>query len=66
MPRVLKRGQEVATFPTRAECIVFCMSQPNYLVFDHHNRRRNQLLPGVKIEGKDYEEEQHGRDNIRL
>lgn len=56
MPRVTRYGATIATFPTRADCIVFCFSQN--LVYDHHSRLRNQFLPGVKVEGEDYEEEQ--------
>ena len=27
------------------------------LVRDQHSRKRNTLLPGIKVEGEDYEEE---------
>lgn len=55
MPKVLRDGVELATFPTRAACLVFVFEQQ--LVYDQHSRMRNRLLPGVKIVGNDYEEE---------
>lgn len=56
MPIVSRQGVQIATFPTRAECFLFIFAQGN-LTYDQHSRKRNQLLPGVKVEGKDYEEE---------
>lgn len=58
MPAIVRNGSQVVSFPTRAECLVFAFARPGQLVFDQHSRRRNQLIPGVEIVGKDYEEEQ--------
>lgn len=55
MPKITRNGKIIFEAPTRAECYVAVFSFN--LVFDQHSRRRNQLLPGVKIVGKDYEEE---------
>ena len=55
MPKVVRNGIDLASFPTRADCLVFVFEQN--LVYDQHSRMRNRLLPGVKIVGKDYEEE---------
>lgn len=64
MPKVVRNGVELATFPTRAECLVFVFEQ--HLVYDSHSRMRNRLLPGVKVVGKDYEEEQDATDWQRM
>lgn len=44
-------GIKIGEFRTRAETIVYCFSQD--LVYDRFSRKRNQLLPGVNIEGSD-------------
>jgi len=51
--KLVVKGQVVDTFPTRALAIVACFNRN--LVFDRHSRRRNQLLPWVKIVGHDEE-----------
>lgn len=51
MQSLMVRGVKVDEFPTRAQAIVACFARN--LVFDSHSRRRNQLLPWVKIEGVD-------------
>lgn len=53
MQRLIVRGQIIEEFPTRAKAIVACFARG--LIFDNHSRRRNQLLPWVKIEGTDEE-----------
>lgn len=50
MPELLRDGNVIATFPTRADCIVEAFRLR--LVYDY-GRKRNSLLPGVKIEGED-------------
>lgn len=49
--KLIVKGQIVDTFPTRALALVAVFERG--LVFDRHSRRRNQLLPWVKIEGTD-------------
>jgi len=53
MQKLIVKGQTVGEFQTRAQAIVECFTRG--LVFDNHSRRRNQLLPWVKIEGTDEE-----------
>lgn len=50
MPDLVKGGATIATFPTRAECIVEAFRLK--LVYDY-GRRRNSFLPGVKVVGED-------------
>jgi len=47
--KLVVRGVVVDEFKTRAQAIVAAFDRR--LVFDIHSRRRNQLLPWVKIEG---------------
>ena len=54
MQRLLVRGELQGEFKTRADAIVACFERS--LVYDSHSRKRNQLLPWVKIEGTDEEE----------
>lgn len=51
MPNLVRDGSVLATFPTRADCIVEAFRLR--LVYDY-GRKRNSLLPGVKIEGEDH------------
>jgi len=51
MQKLIVRGIQQGEFKTRAEAIVVCFERG--LVYDQHSRRRNQLLPWVKIEGTD-------------
>lgn len=51
MQKLTYNGELVGEYHTRAECIVVCFE--NNLVYDSHSRKRNQLLPGVKIDGTD-------------
>lgn len=56
MPKITRFGRLIAEFPTRAQCLVFIFEQG--LVYDQHSRQRNRLLPGVKVEGQDYDSEE--------
>lgn len=52
MQQLIVRGEVVGEFHTRAEAIVECFERG--LVYDQHARkRRNNLLPWVKIDGTD-------------
>ncbi len=51
MQKLIKDGIVVGEFQTRAEAIVTAFELN--LVHDRHSRKRNTLLPNVKIEGKD-------------
>lgn len=53
MQKLVVRGKVIEEFPTRALAIVACFERG--LVHDSHSRKRNQLLPWVKIEGEDEE-----------
>jgi hypothetical protein len=55
MPKLTKNGVTVYEADTRADCIVAAFRLN--CVYDQHSRKRNQLLPGVKVEGQDYEGE---------
>lgn len=54
MQKLLVRGECIDTFKTRAEALVACFDRK--LVYDQHSRKRNRLLPWVKIEGTDEED----------
>lgn len=54
MPRLIKDGRTLFEADTRAECIVAAFRLD--CTYDQHSRRRNQFLPGVKVEGRDHED----------
>lgn len=51
MQKLCINGKVIDTFPTRAEALVACFDRK--LVYDQHSRKRNRLLPSVKIIGED-------------
>lgn len=55
MQKLIVKGKIVDEFPTRALAIVACFQRG--LVYDNHSRKRNQILPWVKIVGEDEEGE---------
>lgn len=52
MQKLIVKGEVIGEFYTRADAIVECFERG--LVYDQHARkRRNNLLPWVKIDGTD-------------
>lgn len=55
MPKLTRNGEILFEHPLRSACIVQAFELG--LVYDQHSRKRNRFLPGVKVEGVDFEQE---------